>query len=429
MPPFRRGSGPLALVGAKLVDGRGGPPVEESVILVEGARIAAVGDAGSLPVPPTSQRIDVAGRTVVPGLMDTHIHLKMGMDDAWKVKALRVPVDLDMPLTLIALKGFARARQALGMGFTTLRDVGDIGHLGVSLRDAIDGGLVEGPRIVACGENFSATGGTTDFLPDWISRNDVPNRVVDGADEIRRMVRSLVKNRVDWIKFIATGTIGPTAIPQEFTDEEIAVIVAEARARAKPVCAHACYEPGALALARAGVDSIEHGCQLSDATIELMLENGTFLVPTLCLFHSIVADGAELDIPPSLVELARQKLDEHVASFRRALDAGVSIAVGSDIGSPACPHGTSARELGLLVEFGMTPMQALVAATAESARMLRRDHEIGTIESGKLADLVVVNGDPLDDIRVLQDEARIEIVLKGGEPCVDRRTGADLATN
>ena len=158
-----------------------------------------------------------------------------------------------------------------------------------------------------------------------------------------------------------------------------------------------------------------------------MLENGTVLVPTLCLFHSIVADGAELDIPPALVELARQKLDEHVASFRRALDAGVSIAVGSDIGSPACPHGTSARELGLLVEFGMTPMQALVAATAESARMLRRDHEIGTIESGKLADLVVVNGDPLADIRVLQDEARIEIVLKGGEPCVDRRTGADLA--
>lgn len=428
MPPFGSGDGSLALVGAKLVDGRGGPPVEESVILVEGARIAAVGDAGSLPVPPTSQCIDVTGRTVVPGLMDTHIHLKMGMDDAWKVKALRVPVDLDMPLTLIALKGFARARQALGMGFTTLRDVGDIGHLGVSLRDAIDGGLVEGPRIVACGENFSATGGTTDFLPDWISRNDVPNRVVDGADEIRRMVRSLVKNRVDWIKFIATGTIGPTAIAQEFTDDEIAVIVAEARDRGKPVCAHACYERGALALARAGVDSIEHGCELSDETIELMLANGTFLVPTLCLFHSIVADGAALDIPPLLVELARKKLDAHVASYRKALAAGVSIAVGSDIGSPACPHGTSARELGLLVEFGMTPMQALVAATAESARMLRRDHEIGTIETGKLADLVVVNGDPLADIRVLQDEARIEIVLKGGEPYVDRRAGADLAT-
>lgn len=427
MPQFGGGNGPLALVGAKLVDGRGGLPVEESVVLVEGTRIAGVGDARSLPVPPGSQRIDLAGRTVVPGLMDTHIHLKMGLDDEWKVKALRVPVDLDMPLTLIALKGFTRARQALGMGFTTLRDVGDIGHLAVSLRDTIDGGLLEGPRIVACGENFSATGGTTDFLPDWISRNDVPSRVVDGADEIRRMVRSLVKNRVDWIKFIATGTIGPTAIPQEFTDDEIAVIVSEARDRAKPVCAHACYERGAHALARAGVDSIEHGCELNDETIELMLENGTFLVPTLCLFHSIVADGAELDIPPALVELARQKLDDHVASFRKALDAGVSIAVGSDIGSPACPHGTSARELALLVEFGMTPMQALVAASAESARMLRRDHELGTIETGKLADLVVVNGDPLADIGVLQEEGRIELVFKGGEPCVDRRRGAELA--
>lgn len=410
----------IALAGAQLIDGEGGAAVAESVVLVDGARIAAAGPADSVLVPEGAARIDLTGRTILPGLMDTHIHLKMGLDDPWKVKALKVPIDLDMPLTLIGIKGFARARQALRMGFTTLRDVGDTGHLGVSLRDAIDAGIVEGPRIVACGENFSATGGTTDFLPDWISRNDVASRLADGPDELRRMVRSLVKNRVDWVKFIATGTIGPTAIAQEYTDEEIAVIVSESHDRGKPVCAHACYEQGAYALARAGVDSIEHGCELNAEIVELMVEKGIYLVPTLYLFHAIVEDGAALGIPDALIALARAKLERHVASFRLALEAGVQISCGTDIGSPACPHGTSARELALMVQFGMTPMQAIVAATKTSARMLGRESDLGSLTEGKLADLVVVAGDPLDDIAVLESAERIELVIKDGAIVADR---------
>jgi len=410
----------LALVGGQLVDGRGGPPVANGVVVVEGTRITAAGPAGEVSVGPTAQRIDVRGKTIIPGLMDMHIHLKMGLDDPWKVKAMKVPVDLDLPLTLIGIKGYARARQALQMGFTTLRDAGDTGHLAVSLRDAIDGGLVEGPRIVACGENFSATGGTTDFLPDWISRNDVPKRVVDGPDEIRRHVRSLVKNRVDWIKFIATGTLGPTALPVEYSDEEIAAIVSEAQFRGKPVCAHACYEAGALALARAGVDSIEHGCQLTGEIIELMLDRGIYLVPTLSLFHRIVSDGTELGIPATVVELARQQLELHVKSFAMALEAGVRIAAGSDIGSPACGHGTSGHELTLMVEFGMTPMQAIVAATRTSAEMLGKP-DLGTLTKGSLADIVVLDGDPLERIEAVEEASRIEIVIKNGAICVDRR--------
>lgn len=410
----------IALTGAQLIDGEGGAPVPESVVLLDGARIVGAGPAGSVPIPEGTARIDVSGKTILPGLMDTHIHLKMGLDDPWKVKALKVPIDLDMPLTLIGIKGFARARQALQMGFTTLRDVGDTGHLGVSLRDSIDAGLIEGPRIVACGENFSATGGTTDFLPDWISRNDVPSRIADGPDELRRMVRSLVKNRVDWVKFIATGTIGPTAIAQEYTDEEIAVIVEESHDRGKPVCAHACYEQGAHALARAGVDSIEHGCELNDEIVQLMLDKGIFLVPTLYLFHAIVEDGAALGIPAALVELARVKLEKHVASFQLALQASVQIACGTDIGSPACAHGTSARELALMVQFGMSPMQSIVAATKTSARMLGRESDLGSLTEGKLADLVVVAGDPLHDIGVLESAERIELVFKDGAIVADR---------
>ena len=410
----------IAFVGGRLIDGNGGPPIEDSVVVLRGAAIMAAGPAVSNPIAPTTRRIDVTGKTVMPGLMDMHIHLKMGLDDTWKVKAMKVPVDLDMPLTLIGIKGFARARQALEMGFTTLRDVGDIGHLAVSLRDAIDTGLVEGPRIVACGENFSATGGTTDFLPDWLSRNDVPKRIIDGPDEIRRYIRSLAKNRVDWVKFIATGTLGPTAVAQEYSDDEIAAIVREARARGKPVCAHACYAEGALAVAKAGVDSLEHGCRLTDEIVEVMLEKGTFLVPTLSLFHSIVADGHELGIPTATIEMAREQLDAHVKSFALALEAGVEIASGSDIGSPGCAHGRSAHELTLLVEFGMTPLQAITAATKTSARMLGRD-DLGTLAEGKLADLVIVDGDPLTEIAILEDAARIELVMKNGEICFDRR--------
>lgn len=414
-------AGAVALHGATLVDGNGGPAVEDAVVVWQRGRILAAGAAASTPIPVDAESLDVSGMTVIPGLMDTHIHLKMGLDDPWKVKALKVPIDLDLPLAQIGIKGFARARQALHMGFTTLRDVGDIGHLGVSLRDLVAAGVVEGPRIVACGENFSATGGTTDFLPDWLSRNDVPSRIADGEDELRRIVRSLVKNRVDWIKFIATGTIGPGAIPQEYTDREIEVIVEEAHARGKPVCAHACYEQGARALAGAGVDSIEHGCELAPDIVELMHQRDIYLVPTLYLFHAIVEDGAELGIPAPLVELARAKLETHVTSFQQAHAAGVRIAAGSDIGSPACGHGTSARELTLLVEYGMTPLEAITAATKVSAQMLRLDHELGTVEAGRLADLVVVDGDPLADIRVLEDARRIAVVVKDGAIQIDRR--------
>jgi imidazolonepropionase-like amidohydrolase len=411
----------VALVGGTLIDGTGSSPVDDATVVFFDGRISDAGPADTTEVPPGAETIDVAGMTVIPGLMDTHIHLKMGLDDPWKVKDLRVPVDLDMPLTLIGIKGLARAQLALGMGFTTLRDAGDIGHLGVSLRDSIASGLVEGPRILACGENFSATGGTTDFLPDWIVRRDVPPRVFDGVTELRRAVRTLAKNRVDWIKFIATGTLGPTALEQEYSDEEIAAIVDESHARGKPVAAHACFGKGANALARAGVDSIEHGCALDEETLALMLERDIFLVPTLSLFASIVRDGVELDLPARVIEAAKVKLDEHVASFQRALAAGVSLAAGSDIGSPACAHGRSARELSLMVEFGMSPLQAIRTATRESARLLRIDDLVGTLTAGRRADLVVVDGDPVADIRVLEDERRIALVVRDGRIVRDRR--------
>jgi imidazolonepropionase-like amidohydrolase len=412
----------VVLSGARIVDGLGGPPVEDACVVLRNNKIHAIlkneqveGEG--------FRRIDASGKTILPGLMDMHIHLRMGPDDSWKMGPMKVPVHLDLPLTSIGIRGFSRARQALHAGFTTIRDVGCVGNLGQSLRDAIDGGIVEGPRIVACGTNFGATGGTTDYIPDWLKRTDVDGRLIDGVDEIRRMVRSLVKNRVDWVKFFATGTYGAKSITQEYTDQEIAAIMEEAHARGKPVCAHACYAKGTLAIVKAGIDSVEHGSDLTDEIIELMLEKGTYLVPTMYVFHANAYDGEAYGMPSELIAIARAKCEDHVLSYQKALKAGVKMVAGSDIGAPVCPHGTSAREISLLVKYGMSPMEAIVAATRTAAQMIKRD-DLGTLEVGKLADLVVVDGNPLEDITILENPDRISIVMKDGVTHVDRLNSA-----
>ena len=416
---------PTILKNGRIIDGTGAAPFSGTIRIGSEGRIDSVGAADNAPEPPGARVIDLKGRTVLPGLMDLHIHFKMGTDDTWKVKASKVPVDLDMPLTMVGIRGFSRARLALRCGFTTVRDVGDTNNLAASLRASIGAGYVEGPRIFACGEAITMTGGTIDFFPDWLIRTDAVTRKADGAAEIRKAVRSVVKNGADWVKFIATGTMGPDAAPQEFTDEEIAVIVEEAHRRGKSVCAHACYAQGALAIVKAGVQSVEHGCELTDQIVDLMCEKRTFLVPTLSLFDSMVTFADEFQLPGAIVDIAKRKLDSHIQSFQLALKAGVPIANGSDIGSPACAHGRGARELTLLVRYGMSPMQAIQTATQMSARLLGSENDLGSLQVGKMADLIIVDGDPLEKIGILENPQAIAGVMKGGHFYFLQSTGSD----
>jgi len=402
----------LALVGGTLVDGSGREPVAGAVVLVEGAMITRVGGA-EVRLPAGCRIIDVAGCTVLPGLMDLHVHLYIGDLDVI-VPSGGLPPGLDEAWPLRALKSYAYARRTLEMGFTTLRDVGDMGYIAVSLRDAIATGIVPGPRIVASGKFLTTTGGHVDLMPPWAQRTDDESNVADGVDGVVRAVREQCKLKTDWIKFYATGGVMDPEDKQEFNDQEMAALIGAAHAREKPVCCHALYTEGFLAAVKLGVDSVEHGAGLTEEIAEMMIDQGTWLVPTINGFETLIAYGVEGGLPASYVERLRPIGASHVASFKLALETGVPIAYGTDCGFNAIRHGNNALEMKYLVRHGMSPMEALMTATSRSAQCLGVDDRLGTVEEGKLADLVVVKGDPLADVTILEEKDKIGLVIKEG---------------
>jgi imidazolonepropionase-like amidohydrolase len=315
---------------------------------------------------------------------------------------------------MTGIQGFVHARRALEMGFTTIRDCGDIGWLSVSLRNLVEEGFVEGPRILSCGKFLSTSGGHADFLPHWISRNDDISNVVDGPEEVLKAVRLQLKMRTDWIKFFATGGVMDPEDKQEFNEEELNIIINEAHNKGKPVCAHCIYSRGTLAAVKAGLDSVEHGSDLTEEIIDLMKKRDVFLIPTNAALSGIVKQGKEFGLPDMYIERTKPILQRHIESFKMALDSGIRIACGSDAGFNMICHGMNAKELELLVELGMSPMDAIITATRNSASALGLDNKVGTLEKGKFADLVVVNGDPLSDITILQDKDCISLVMKEG---------------
>jgi imidazolonepropionase-like amidohydrolase len=403
---------PILIRGGTLVDGTGGSPRERTAILVEDGRIAGIHGEDFAPGR-TCRTIDATGMTVLPGLIDMHLHFRCGPSDRLRLGAGDVPSHIDMSVPMITLKAMERARRTLEMGFTTVRDVGDVANIAVAMRDAIAMGLAAGPRIAASGPNYTVTGGSGDYVPDWLVRTDVESRVISGIEGCREAVRRNLKNKTDWIKFFATGTFGDGG-EQDFTDAEMAVMVEEAHRRGKRVCAHACFEQGTLAAVRAGVDTIEHGSRLDAGIIEEMLKRGTVLVPTIYIFQAIVDNGRATGMKASAISAAEALLETHVESFRLAMRSGVAIATGSDCGNAVTRHGTNATELELMVRYGMSEMDAIVASTRSAARALGFEDMIGTVEKGKLADIVLVAGDPLKNIALLKDRGNIRYVLQSG---------------
>lgn len=302
-----------------------------------------------------------------------------------------------------------------------------MGFLDVALRDAAELGIIWGSRVIASGYSISGTGGHADKFPPWLYRTDEVRLLADGPDECLKAVRNQIKMKVDWVKFHASGGVmDPFSNPQlqEYSDQEMETIINEAHARGKPVFAHAQGANGIRAAVRAGVDSIEHGFYLEDDIIEMMLKRGTYLVPTLVALRKIIEAGEKGGIPKESVEKAIPHGEAHAASFQRAYKAGIKICMGTDCGSPYNYHGDNAYELYLMVKNGMKEMDALVACTKRAAEALRMQDKIGTLEKGKWADLMVVNGDPLQDIRVLVEKENIKLVMKEGKVYSDNLTAS-----
>lgn len=405
----------LAIRAGTLIDGTGGEPLQDVVVLVEDQRIQSVGPAQAVEIPADATVVDASDKTVLPGLVDAHVHIHTpgGPIDNYALAQLQ-----EYQGTL-SLRAYTYGLRDLRMGYTTLRSVSSPAYVDVALRDAINEGVVEGPRLMVAGQGLSATGGHMDHA-DWSPDVTVSGRtgVCDGPWSCREAARTQFKRGADLIKINAcVGDYHHMDEPwkQEMTYEEMAAICEEAHWRRKKVAAHTAGGQGITDAIRAGVDTLEHAHWLTDEQIEMMVEHGTFYVPTLIVNSRSVALGKdEKGISDEgwawLVKVNEEKWD----TLARAKEAGVKIAAGTDAGFVVC-HGENAREIEELVQGGFTPMEAIVAGTRVGAECLGLEDEIGTVEPGKLADLVVVDGDPLQDVSVLLDEEKISQVFKEGQ--------------
>jgi imidazolonepropionase-like amidohydrolase len=397
----------VALRAAHLVDGASELARADAVVVVEGERIAAVGGPELLVA--GLEVIDLGDVTLLPGLIDAHSHPLIAADD-YQVDHLR------LSSAAKALRGLKAVQDNLRAGWTTLRIAGDadVAYAHLDIRRAIDSGLFVGPRISGAGHYMSVTGGGGDinFLAPEV-RVAADGLIVDGVEAMRKAVREEIKYGSDWIKLLVTGAFmsaGDRPEDVHFSPEELAMAVAEAARHGVPVMAHAHATEGIKQAVRAGVRSIEHGTFLDDEAIRLLVEHGTYLVPTLYIGDYYIERGSPTGYQDKMIELSKRYRDAHYAWVGKAIRAGVKIAAGSDFGGydPAI----NAGEIEALHRAGMTPMQAIQAATRVGAELLGRDDRIGTVAVGKLADLVAVPGDPLTDLSALR---RVKFVMIGGK--------------
>ena len=377
----------LVLSGARIIDGTGAEPVRgRSVVVEKGVIAAVVEDARA----PRGNGVDLAGHTLLPGLINCHVHLCLGAE-ADPVRPLR-----EEPLGLTAIKALLRARETARAGVTTVRDLGGREYVEIAVRRAIQEGLIDGPRILAAGRPVCMTGGHG----HWLARE------ADGPDDARKAVREQLKAGADVIKIIATGgvmTPGVEPGSPQLTLEEMRAAIEEASRAGRRTAAHAMASSGISDAIAAGITSIEHGIYLTEEIVAHMRRDGTFLVPTLNAPAAIASGGLAAGIPDFMVRKSEVVVPAHVASFQLAHRAGVRIAAGADSGTPLNFHGSLLPELTLMVKYGMTPLEAIRAATVTAADCLGLGEVTGRVAPGYAADLIAVAGDPAERIEALAD--------------------------
>ena len=405
-----------AIVGGTLIDGSGREPIADSTVLVgDDGRITGVGPRAAVTIPEHASQVDAAGMTVMPGLIDCHDHLasftydllsRWGMTEPRSTRTVRIARVIE---------------DTLQSGYTTIRDCG---WLDAGFKAVVNEGLITGPRLLVAAGPLGPTHSVQDrptfsghrrySMPD----PNIPYGVADGADEIRAVVRENARVGADLIKVFQTGFGRATHLGTDacYDLEELKALVHESHEQGRRVACHAVGGPGLRTAVEAGVDSIEHGCylDLDHDLLRMMADKDMTLVPTLTVFAHHSAEGN----PVAQVE-AREFREHHIETVQQAMRLGVRVVAGTDAGGWF--HGNNAVELDMLVDAGMTPMEAIVAGTGEAAACCGIDGEVGTLEAGKLADLLVVDGDPLRDVTVLQDRERVRLVMKGGEVFRDLR--------
>jgi imidazolonepropionase-like amidohydrolase len=401
----------IAIRAGRMIDVRRGTIINNAVILIEGERVVAAGPG--LDIPQGVQVIDLGNKTVLPGLIDCHTHITSQPTNYYEDIFRRSPIDY-------AVVAHVYARRTLEAGFTTIRDVGAAEFIDVALRNAINAGTLPGPRMQVATLTVGATGGhgdITGFSP-YIKFGQFSG-IADGVDEIRKLIRFEVKNGADLIKLLASAGVlseeESVGAPQ-FSQEEMNAVVEEAAMWGKKVAAHAHGAEAIKRAVRAGVASIEHGSLLDDEGIRLMKQRGTYLVADIYNDDYIVSEYTRLGYPSKIIEKEKLVGRAQRENFQRAVRAGIKIAFGTDAG--VYPHGWNARQFAHMVRWGLTPMQAIQAATVNAADLLGWSDRVGAIETGHFADIIAVTGDPLTDVTVLE---HVAFVMKGGQIIKDER--------
>ena len=398
-------SRPVALHAGHVLDVKTGKLLSDQTLVIEEGKIVSVGASADTKAPADAVRIELPNATILPGLIDAHTHLTMDPKFGYEELGLSIPRE-----TLIGAKN---ARLTLQAGFTTVRNVGASGYTDVALRDAINAGDVPGPRMLVSGPPLSITGGLCDnnLLP--FEYHATSDGVADGIAAVQHKVRENIKYGSDLIKVCATGGVlskGDDPQASQYTLEEMKAIVADAHRLGRKVAAHAHGAQGILWASEAGVDSIEHGSYIDDAGIAEMKKNGTYLVPTLYLSDWFMENAAAIHIPDFYLAKAKAVMPAARKNVAHAFASGVKVAFGTD--AAVYPHGLNAHEFAVMVKLGLTPLQAIQAATVNAADLLGWPGKVGSLEPGAWADIVAVDGDPLKDVTTLE---RVKFVMKGGE--------------
>jgi imidazolonepropionase-like amidohydrolase len=416
---------PTLFLNAFLIDGEGGEPVQNAAVLAEGGKITKVGKTTDFPESPNGNLrvVDLEGRTLMPGLIEGHFHISF-----WGVRELP-DLDLKLPAERTTVYAVKNAELALRCGYTGVASAGALHRIDVTIRDMVNEGIIAGPRMAASGRDICATSGMLDWNPSfWKLGMDGLAIFADGIDEVRRAVRQNIREGCDVVKVYVTGEglLRPNQPPEEtmYSFEELLVAVDEAHKRNRQIAAHVRGNDGVKLCTKAGFDVLEHATYADDEAIEMIAEHKDtmFVVPGLGYHWGILNKGIECGIPPAVMAATeyQEEWELGCVAMEKLRKAGVRVVPGGDYGFVWCPHGEYAKDIELFVtDMGFSPMEAIVAATKHGAELLRLDYLCGTIDEGKCADILVVNGNPLENIAILQDRSKLDLVMKDGKVYVN----------